>query len=535
MYCSFLQFSLLFLGVGLWGRINFNQIFHKLSTLSYVLFGEAKPEEIELKEDMSLESVRELLNHYKKKFKLPSNFNFEEFRLVANGFFQAEGHISCRIRGTYFSPVLALNQNLNLKSMEFFVTLWYVLGKKGSLGIIQNSSGKFVLRFSTESWELILGSFYSYFSNIYGEKFIAFQKLLDIRRLTTEGKVKSKDSLFMATKLVYSISLDGVKRKLSFSEQLKLLNLNHIEVVLPEYKDNTTSVSLLFIVGFILGDGTLHLRLRQLDNGSIWLIPMLSLPQVKNAYSAHLFNLFNDFFNSINIKTIISSNIKNETSSTEINSKLDFKTTSNVKGVPTPDTSPEADARPLKVVEGRGIIDGDTNNSAIVSPENLNNKKMSTLRIEGITSIFINLLPLFKIDSKYFYWKFDQYELLEKVSRLVNSKAHLTYYGMVTIIKIIYSYPHERHQTENYWLDLIQLWFKEQSNLSHSGENYIQAVYGRSELKGTIVAWKCVLPKESQIRARQFGFKNKSESGEALKKAINYRDDSIQNWVDSLK
>lgn len=54
-------------------------------------------------------------------------------------------------------------------------------------------------------------------------------------------------------------------------------------------------------------------------------------------------------------------------------------------------------------------------------------------------------------------------------------------------------------------------------------------------MKGTIVAWNCVLPKESQIRARQLGFKIKSESGEALKKAINYRDDSILNWVDSLK
>lgn len=96
---------------------------------------------MELKEDMPLNSVRELLNHYKKNFKLPSNFNFEEFHFVANGFFQAEGHIFfCRIRGTYFSPVLALNQNLNLKSMEFFVTLWNGLGKKGSLGIIQNSS-----------------------------------------------------------------------------------------------------------------------------------------------------------------------------------------------------------------------------------------------------------------------------------------------------------------------------------------------------------------------------------------------------------
>lgn len=41
--------------------------------------------------------------------------------MVANGFFQAEGHISCRIRGlrSYFSPVLVVNQNLSLKSLEF--------------------------------------------------------------------------------------------------------------------------------------------------------------------------------------------------------------------------------------------------------------------------------------------------------------------------------------------------------------------------------------------------------------------------------
>ena len=44
----------------------------------------------------------------------------EEFRLVANGFFQAEGHISCRIRGKYFSPVFVVNQNLTAKSLEFF-------------------------------------------------------------------------------------------------------------------------------------------------------------------------------------------------------------------------------------------------------------------------------------------------------------------------------------------------------------------------------------------------------------------------------
>src|SRR2546423_760536 len=75
------------------------------------------------KNTLTISSAREQLKQCKDNFKLPSNFNSEEFRLVANGFFQAEGHISCRIRDKYFTPVFAVNQNLTPKSLEFFLTL----------------------------------------------------------------------------------------------------------------------------------------------------------------------------------------------------------------------------------------------------------------------------------------------------------------------------------------------------------------------------------------------------------------------------
>lgn len=86
---------------------------------------------------MSISSAREQLKQCKENFKLPSNFNVEEFREVANGFFQAEGHVSCRIKGKYFSPVFAVNQNFSAKSLEFFLTLWHVLGRTGSLSLIK--------------------------------------------------------------------------------------------------------------------------------------------------------------------------------------------------------------------------------------------------------------------------------------------------------------------------------------------------------------------------------------------------------------
>jgi hypothetical protein len=66
---------------------------------------------------LSITSAREQLKQRKDQFKLPLNFNLEVFREVANGFFQAKGHVSCRIRGKYFTPVVAINQNFSLESL----------------------------------------------------------------------------------------------------------------------------------------------------------------------------------------------------------------------------------------------------------------------------------------------------------------------------------------------------------------------------------------------------------------------------------
>ena len=116
----------------------------------------------------------------------------------------------------------------------------------------------------------------------------------------------------------------------------------------------------------------------------------------------------------------------------------------------------------------------------------------------------------------------------------VNAKAHLTLYGFITIIEIIYSYPNKRIQPKEFWLDSIQSWFKSRANDTKSGENNIQGVVGRGPLKGSIVAWKCVFPNEFNIKSRQFGFTNDFESTQALKQAIEYRDISIKSYIDSL-
>lgn len=113
---------------------------------------------------------------------------------------------------------------------------------------------------------------------------------------------------------------------------------------------------------------------------------------------------------------------------------------------------------------------------------------MSVLTVEGYKSVFENLLPIIEPYSHYLYWKYPQYELMLYVARLVKAKAHSTFYGFSVILDLIYSYPNVRKQSKEHWLNIIQLWFKNQASENKSGENNIQALYGRGLLKGKIVA-----------------------------------------------
>ncbi len=84
-----------------------------------------------LSDIITLDKEKFLLNEKKALFQLPDNFNYSEFRQLANGVFQAEGHISCRIRpglGNSFFPILNLVQNYSEESLNFlFLSLWPVL------------------------------------------------------------------------------------------------------------------------------------------------------------------------------------------------------------------------------------------------------------------------------------------------------------------------------------------------------------------------------------------------------------------------
>nr|QBM09638.1 hypothetical protein [Dactylella sp.] len=235
-----------------------------------------------------------------------SKKNSEEFRQLANGSFQSEGTISARIKASYASPIIVLGQNLNMESLKFFVRLWHELGKSGSLTISLSQSQKWVIRLTTESWKDILTVYANYFNALYGENFIALQKLNLIRELS---QLKDDNSRIQLIKLVYSLAISGNKRLLPLKDQLSLWNLPYDGNPEPDtkFKDNKLLPNFPFILGFLLGDGSLFIRIRLVEN-SIRLIPALLLPQKSMESNKQFFNLLNRYFQSLNVTSFIVNN-----------------------------------------------------------------------------------------------------------------------------------------------------------------------------------------------------------------------------------
>lgn len=117
----------------------------------------------------------------------------EEFRQVANGVFQSEGTVSARIRKdqVYASPVVTLGQNFTPEALKFFVRLYYEIGQVGRVRVETTSSGKVYIKWTSESWKDILGTVANYFSDLYGEKYIGFKKLVAIYALMSQSDEES--------------------------------------------------------------------------------------------------------------------------------------------------------------------------------------------------------------------------------------------------------------------------------------------------------------------------------------------------------
>lgn len=69
------------------------------------------------------------------------------------------------------------------------------------------------------------------------------------------------------------------------------------------FHDNTLIPTIPFFIGFILADGTLFIRLRLVKN-SLYIIPMIFIPQIKTEYNTHFLSQLVLMFNYYNIGTV---------------------------------------------------------------------------------------------------------------------------------------------------------------------------------------------------------------------------------------
>lgn len=233
----------------------------------------------------------------------PYTSNSETFRKLAQGVFQAEGCVTAWFNGgeksLLVSPAVNIGQTYSPESLAFFVQLYHELGKIGKLSVSTNVSEKVFITWHLTNWNLILSIASKYFSGVYGEKLRAFKKLEEIYIL--KSNLASDNDKVLLVKLVYSLTTAGKSRKLSISEKLKSLSLVDLNSELDiSYPENELP-GFLFLLGFLLGDGSIYIRIRTGRSGAGNFIPMIILFQKGDTNSTLIFGLLSRYLKSIGV------------------------------------------------------------------------------------------------------------------------------------------------------------------------------------------------------------------------------------------
>ena len=149
---------------------------------------------------------------------------------------------------------------------------------------------------------------------LYGEKYRAIFKLKEIYKLKKRSVLKEDNSDNISKVLLVSLvySLTGYSPRYKVSLEDKLLSLDLDPALLKElpkvsYKENEIKPSFLFILGFFLGDGTLHLKLDwKKKNSTVVITPLFNIIQSNVVESnKHIMEIMTNTLNTLNIKTYL--------------------------------------------------------------------------------------------------------------------------------------------------------------------------------------------------------------------------------------
>jgi len=359
----------------------------------------------------------------------------KEFCILANGFWQAEGYIGGIFRsGLNFYPLCTATQLFSVESAKFFIRLDKALCYKGTFSITLNSYGKFVIAYRLSGWDTFFSVFVPYFYMLYGEKYRAIFKLKKIYVLKDYIKHNSDNlSKVLLVSIVYSLTAHSPRYKVSLEDKLLSLDLNPALLKeLPEvsYQENVIKPSFLFILGFFLGDGTLHLKLEWKDkNSAVVVVPLFNIIQSNVESNKHIMERMTNVLNALNIKTSL-----------------------------------EKSANTY------------------------------TLTVKGINNVFNSLFPLLKNHSHFLYGKSDSFNLLVWVEQLVRWGGLHTYFGLRALINKIYDSTNERFTDKEVWMGRIEDWLKAVSARREWGECFISPIYtSNKEIRGWQVRFPSTL------------------------------------------
>lgn len=369
------------------------------------------------------------------------------------------------------SPVVNLGQTYSSESLAFFVRLYFELGKIGKLNVKLNNSQKVFIVWHLANWDLILSVVSKYFSSVYGEKLRGFQKLEDIYKL--KANLTNDNDKVLLVKLVYSLTSSGKTRKLSIDEKLKSLNLIDSKPKLDiSYPENPEAISFLFLLGFLLGDGSIYIRIRINKSGSPNFIPSIIFFQKSDANSKLIYGLLSRYLKGIGCKSIV--------------------TAANKAGI-------------------------------------------TTLRVEGILAVG-SLIPLFRKYSSLGYWKSSDINMLLDFYTYYTLGTHTYLKGLNAVFDLLYKDPNNRIKTLEEWKNIIKEYFHYVDSKYKSNFQFITPITKNKKYVGWIVDFsdKLKTVDGQKLKNQTFFFSTFTSESKALEAAIKYRDSVLNSHLKEL-
>ena len=436
-------------------------------------------------------------NDLYKDNKFNDNKFSNDFKYLANGVFQAEGHIGgyyTGIKSLNFRPIVFIGITANVESLKFLVLLNSQFNLKMSYNVEKLPSGLYFVKLYSRDWNFIINNFIPYFNKVYGDKYkglkrleklyislLEYRKMLELNNLVkinilieriiffgynlidnkVEGNSKRKN-------LMYTL-LSKYKKK---SNQIIENYLHFLDLVreIEEEEDNKELVNNYFLLGLILGDGHLYVKIRK-SQGLPWFIPLIRVGQkiVENNFV---------FLNKIKY-SLSNNNIKSNLS------KIGH---------------------------------------------------LYVLKIESIDNVdnFSKWLP---DNINLWFWKKEEYLILKKALLLMKIKAKYWQKGKEILLNHLYKLCKYEKPIE-YWQSYINNYYLSNrlpliSKTEGLGNLNKRELYYISLWRDK--AWSVKLPIKIKPKVKFFFFKTYNSEEEALLEAKKYRNDKLDLWLKENK